>query len=143
MGDRSEATFSRLHEGLPEAEKHRTDAYRVYRGWFPAERLVVGKSGVVNWNEGLHSVMRDKLNRLIRQIKGYSKSSSILSDSIALVEVALFRMMPQSHKRANPLSPRPYQAMSFWTRPKRPPTLVLPAPSTHFLGQFRSSPRWI
>ena len=30
VGDRSEATFFRLYERLPESERYRTDAYRVY-----------------------------------------------------------------------------------------------------------------
>ncbi len=84
VGDRTEATFLRLYERLPEAKQYRTDAYRVY-GWLPQDRHVVGKGGAVNWNEGLHSRLRGKLNRLIRRTKGYSKSVNMLRDSIALV----------------------------------------------------------
>ena len=83
-----EATFFRLYERLPEAERYRTDAYQVY-GWLPANRHEVGKGGEVNRNEGLHSRLRDKLNRLHRRTKGYSKSIAMLSDSIALVCVTL------------------------------------------------------
>ena len=39
----------------------------------------------MNWNEGLHSRLRDKLKRLQRKTKGYSKSVLLLRDSIALV----------------------------------------------------------
>ena len=88
VGDRSETTFLRLYERLPEAEKYRTDAYRVYE-WLPSDRHVVSKGGEVNRNEGLHSRLRDKLNRLHRQTKGYSKSIAMLSDSIALVCLSL------------------------------------------------------
>ena len=42
VGDRSEATFFRLYERLPEAERYRTDAYQVYR-WLPSNRHEVGK----------------------------------------------------------------------------------------------------
>ena len=84
VGDRSEAAFLRLYNRLPEAERYRTDAYQVY-GWLPADRHEVGKGGEVNRNEGLHSRLRDKLNRLHRRTKGYSKSITMLSDSIALV----------------------------------------------------------
>ena len=84
VGDRTEETFLRLYERLPEAKQYRTDAYRVY-GWLPHDRHVVGKGGAVNWNEGLHSRLRSKLNRLIRRTKGYSKSANMLRDSIALV----------------------------------------------------------
>ena len=34
-------------------------------------------------NEGLNSVLRGKLNRLHRRTKGYSKSVTMLRDSIA------------------------------------------------------------
>ena len=64
---------------------YRSDAYQVYAGWFPPERHVVGKGGVVNWNEGLHSEWRGKLNRLMRRTKGYTKSLEMLVYSLALV----------------------------------------------------------
>ena len=84
IGDRSEQTFLRLYERLPEAELYRTDAYRVY-GWLPSDRHHVGKGGAVNWNEGLHSWYRGKLNRLHRRTKGYTKSVAMLSGSLALL----------------------------------------------------------
>ena len=84
VGDRSEATFLRLYERLPEAALYRTDDYRVY-GWLPADRHEVGKGGAVNWNEGLHSRCRGKLNRLHRRTKGYTKSVGMLGSSLALV----------------------------------------------------------
>ena len=70
---------------MPEAGLYRSDAYAVYLGWFPAQRHVVGKGGAVNWNEGLHSVWRGKLNRLMRRTKGYTKSVEMLVYSLALV----------------------------------------------------------
>ena len=39
----------------------------------------------MNRNEGLHSVLRGKLNRLVRKTKGYSKSVDMLSGSLALL----------------------------------------------------------
>ena len=84
VGDRDEATFLRLYERLPEAKVYRSDAYRVYE-WLPTNRHLVGKGGAVNWNEGLNSRLRDKLKRLQRKTKGYSKSVTMLRDSIALV----------------------------------------------------------
>ena len=84
VGKRDEATFLRLYERLLEAERYRSDAYRVY-GWLPRNRHKVGKGSEVNRNEGLHSVLRGKLNRLVRKTKGYSKSVEMLRDSIALV----------------------------------------------------------
>ena len=54
-------------------------------GWFPLEQHVVGKGGAVNWNEGLHSVWRGKLNRLMRRAKGYTKSIEILVYFLTLV----------------------------------------------------------
>ena len=84
VGDRSEATFLKLYDRLPEAQRYVSDAYRVYE-WLPRNRHVVGKGLEANRNEGLHSVLRDKLNRLHRRTKGYSKSVTMLRDSIALV----------------------------------------------------------
>ena len=88
VGDRSEETFLRLYGRLPEAGLYRSDAYQVY-DWLPADRHEVGKGGAVNRNEGLHSRLRDRINRLHRKTKGYSKSVAMLSDSIALVCLSL------------------------------------------------------
>ena len=85
VGDRSEGPFLRLYARLPEAGLYRSDAYSVYLGWFPPERHVIGKGGAVNWNEGLHSVWRGKLRRLVRRTKGYTKSIEMLVYSLALV----------------------------------------------------------
>ena len=52
--------------------------------WLPRNRHFVGKGGAVNWCEGLHSVLRSKLNRLARKTKGYSKSVEMLELSLAL-----------------------------------------------------------
>ena len=86
IGDRSKQTFLRLYERLPEAERYRTDGYRVY-DWLPADRHQVGKGSAVNWNKGLHSWCREKLNRLHRRTKGYTKSVAMLSGSLALLLV--------------------------------------------------------
>ena len=64
---------------------HRSDGLRVYREWLPAGRHVAGKGGAVNWNEGLHSECRTRLNRLGRRTKGYTKSRDLLERSLALV----------------------------------------------------------
>ena len=86
IGDRSEKTFLRLYERLPAGALYCTDAYAVY-GWLPADRHRVGKGGAVNWNEGLHSWCRGKLNRLHRRTKGYTKSVEMLACSLALLLV--------------------------------------------------------
>lgn len=88
VGDRSEETFSRLLERLPEASRYRSDDYVVY-GLLPRGRHVPGKGGEVNRNEGTHSRLRDRLRRLQRKTKGYSKSVAMLRDSIALVYLKL------------------------------------------------------
>ena len=88
VGDRSEITLLRLYERLPKAERYRTGAYQVY-GWLSPGRHEVGKGTEVNRNEGLHSRLMDKLNRLHRHTKGYSKSAAMLSDSIAPVCLSL------------------------------------------------------
>ncbi len=84
VGDRGEKPFLRLLERLPDARIYETDAYHVYE-WLPTNRHKVGKYGAVNRNEGLRSVLRGKLSRLVRKTKGYSKSMRMLRDSIALV----------------------------------------------------------
>ena len=44
---------------------------------------VKGKGGEVNRNEGLHSKLRVKLNRLVRRTRGYSKRLYMLVGSLA------------------------------------------------------------
>ena len=39
----------------------------------------------MNWNEGLHSALRSKLNRLMRRTKEYTKSIEVLVYSPAPV----------------------------------------------------------
>ncbi len=53
--------------------------------WLPRDRHVIGKGGAVNWNEGLHSKLRSKLNRLARSAKGYTKSVDMLKHPLAIV----------------------------------------------------------
>ena len=86
IGYRSEATFLRLYERLPETGLFRTDGCRVYGG--AAFGSSSGRQGgAVNWNEGLHSWCRGKLNRLHRRTKGYTKSVAMLAYSLALLLV--------------------------------------------------------
>jgi len=84
VGGRERQTFVRLYRRLPESERYRSDAYEAYR-WLNPGSHVVGKGSEVNRNEGLHSVLRGKLNRLVRRTKGYSKSVEMLSGSLAMV----------------------------------------------------------
>ena len=83
-GGRDEATLMRLLERLPDAERYETDAYGVY-GALLVNKHVVGKYGAVNWRDGLHSMLRGKLNRLVRRTKGYTKSIEMLVNLLALV----------------------------------------------------------
>ena len=83
VGARDEATFLRLYERLPDAKRYRSDDYNVYK-WLPRNLHKVGKGSEVNRNEGLHSMLRLKLNRLARKTKGYSKSLEMLTGSLAL-----------------------------------------------------------
>ena len=69
MGDRGRQTFVRLYRRLPESERYRSDAYEAYR-WLDPGSHVVGKGSEVNRNEGLHSVLRGKLNRLVQKDQG-------------------------------------------------------------------------
>jgi IS1 family transposase len=85
IGDRSEAPFLRLYGRLPEAGAYYSDSYGVYEAWLPPAQHKRGKGGAANWNEGEHSRLRGKLNRLMRQTKGYSKDGTMLAGSVALV----------------------------------------------------------
>ena len=82
--DRSETTFQRLYDRLREAERYRSDHCRVYE-WLPAHRhwIWMGKDSAVNRDEGTHSRRRDPLRQLQRRTKGYTKSLTMLSGSIA------------------------------------------------------------
>lgn len=85
VGDRGAATLMRLYRRLPDAELYMSDSYGAYRLILPRARHVVGKYGEVNWNEGLHSELRSKLNRLVRSTKGYSKSVEMLIGSLCMI----------------------------------------------------------
>ena len=93
VGDRSENTFERLYARLPEAQQYCSDNNFIIRftiravsaAWFPPGCHQIGQGGPVNWNEGLHSFLRSKLNRLVRRTKGYTKSIEMLVYSVALV----------------------------------------------------------
>ncbi len=63
---------------------YRSGHYAVYE-WLPRDRRLAKKGGAVNRNERRHSRLRDKLGRLQRRAKGYSKSLGMLRDSLALV----------------------------------------------------------
>ena len=69
VGDRSEETFAKLLLQLPDAGRYRSDDY-VVCGLPPQDRHAPGKGGEVNRNEGTHSRLRDRLNRLHRSTKG-------------------------------------------------------------------------
>ncbi len=67
--------------------------------WLPRDRHVIVKGGAVNWNEGLHSKLRSKLNRLARRTKGYTKSVEMLKHLLAIV---FEECLNQSLKSINP-----------------------------------------
>ena len=70
-------TFLRLLRRLPKAAKYRSDCYSAYSLPPPVPR-VNGKESEVNRNEGLHSKLRARLNRLVRRTHGYSKRQCML-----------------------------------------------------------------
>ena len=83
-GCRDESTFMRLLGRLPDAERYETEAYGVY-GALPVNKHVVGKYGAVNWREGLYSMLRGKMNRLVRRTKGCAKSVEMPANLLTLV----------------------------------------------------------
>ena len=84
VGSRGAETLLRLYARLPEAKLYCSDGLRVCLEWLPAGRHVVGKGGAVNWNEGLHSECRTRLNRLRRRTKGCRESRDLLERLLAL-----------------------------------------------------------
>ena len=86
----------RLLERLPDAERYEPDAYGVY-GTLPINKHVVGKYGAVNRNEGLHSMLCGKLNRLARRTKGCAKSIEMLVNLLVLVFCAKLKLNATQH----------------------------------------------
>ena len=72
-----------MWEKLPFAQKYYSDDYEVYRENLPLEKLEVGKKGTVK-NESLHAVLRDRISRLKRKTRSYSKSEKALSCHVAI-----------------------------------------------------------
>ena len=60
-------------------------------------RWVVEKCGAVNWNEGLHSMLRGKLNWLVRRTKSCAKSVDMLVRLLALVFCAKLKLNTTQH----------------------------------------------
>ena len=79
--------------GLLDVDHYETDAYGMY-GALPLNKHVVGKYGAVSRNRGLHSMLRGKLNRLVRRTKGYTKSVEMLVNPLALVFCHKSNSMP-------------------------------------------------
>ena len=69
---------------MPEAKLYCSDGLRVYLEWLPARRHTVGKGGAVNWDVGLYSERRTRLNRLRRRTKGCRESRDLLECLLAL-----------------------------------------------------------
>ena len=88
VGDRSEVRLL-AHVGADSG--HDALQERHIRGvWLSAmNKHRIGKGGAVNMNDGLHSELRGKLNRLVRRIKGYSKTDGMLILSLALAWLKL------------------------------------------------------
>ncbi len=73
-----------MWEKVPKVTKrYYSDGYDVYVENLPSNKLEVGKKGI-NRNESLHAVLRDRISRLKRRTKSYSKSEKALSCHIAI-----------------------------------------------------------
>ena len=78
VSDRSENTFERRYARFLAAQQYCSDRYALYAGRFPHTAIRSGKGGPLNRNEGLHSVLRSQLHRLMRRTKGHTKSIEAL-----------------------------------------------------------------
>jgi IS1 family transposase len=85
VGHRDQATFEPFYEDMPKANTYYTDDYDVYAEVIAQGRHQVGKGRKTNRNETLHSLLRDRLARLKRETKAYTRSPLMLAYSIALV----------------------------------------------------------
>ena len=72
-----------MWEKIPIAKKYYSDGYEVYAENLPSSKLEIGKKGI-NRNESLHAVLRDRISRLKRRTRSYSKSEKALSCHIAI-----------------------------------------------------------
>ena len=88
VGLRNEETFLQFYNQIPEAELYYTDEFKVY-DWLSFDKHIKGVNAKAktNRNEAKHSVLRDKLARLRRKTKAYSKSLLMLCGSIALLVI--------------------------------------------------------
>ena len=84
VGYRDAETFLRLLRRLPKASLYRSDHYKAY-SVPPLILHVKGKGSEVNRNEGLHSKLRVRLNRLVRRTHGYSKRLYMQVGALAMV----------------------------------------------------------
>ena len=81
----------RLLARLPDAERYESDGYSMYER-LPVSKHVVGKYGAANWNEGLHSMLRGKLNGQVCRTKGCAKSVDMPVNLLALVFCAKIKL---------------------------------------------------
>ena len=72
-----------MWEKIPVAKKYYSDGYKVYVENLPLSKLEIGKRGI-NRNESIHAVLRDRVSRLKRRTRSYSKSEKALSCQIAI-----------------------------------------------------------
>ncbi len=70
---------------LPLAKEYHTDGYHIYKSWLNRKQHRISKFGKTNRNEGLHSRLRDRLKRLQRKTKGYTKNINALRYALAIV----------------------------------------------------------
>ena len=82
VGKRNEESFFELESKLPRYQKVHTDGLSIYQNLRNRE---VKKFGLTNWNEGLHSVIRDKLAMFRRKTKAYAKSIRAMERALALL----------------------------------------------------------
>ena len=63
----------------------------------PVSKYVGGKYGAANWNEGLHSMLRGKLNGQVCRTKGCAKSVDMPVNLLALVFCAKLKLNTTHH----------------------------------------------
>ena len=82
VGKRTEKTFYTLEEKLPRYKQVHTDGYHIYENLRNRKKK---KFGLTNWNEGLHSIIRDRLAMFRRKTKAYAKTVNSMKRALALL----------------------------------------------------------
>ncbi len=82
ISKRTGEIFYVLKQKISKYKQVHTDGYHIYENLRNREKK---KFSLTNWNEGLHSIIRDKLVMFRRKTKAYVKSVNSMKKALALL----------------------------------------------------------